>query len=71
MKNISEGKIRYPFSKCKNKKFHYKDIVMMFIEKYLNLFMHGEPYETMLEKMIGSTFSSNNIYAQVSGEGPK
>jgi len=40
--NISENKIRCPCAKCKNKKFHYKDVVMMhqlkrgFIEKYLN-----------------------------------
>jgi len=33
MKNISRGKIRCPYMKCKNKKFHHNDVVMMHLLK--------------------------------------
>jgi hypothetical protein len=36
-----------------------------FVEKYLYWFTHNEPYvpyKTMLEKIVGSTSSSSNIY---------
>jgi len=39
-----------------------------FVEKYLCWFAHGEPYvpyETMLERIIGSTSSSNNTHEVV------
>jgi hypothetical protein len=38
------------------------------MEKYLYWFAHGEPYvtyETMIERMIGSTFSSSNVHGVV------
>ena len=71
LKNISANEIRYPCVKCKNKMFHHKDIVMIhpfkkgFFKKYLYWYTYGEtyvPYETLLERMIGSTSSSSNIY---------
>jgi hypothetical protein len=39
-----------------------------FMEKYLCWFVYREPYvpyETMLERMIGSTFSSSNMHRVV------
>ena len=60
--------------KCKNKKFHHKDVVTMyllkkeFVEKYLNWFAHGEPYvpyEIMLEMIVSSTSASNNMHGFV------
>ena len=38
------------------------------MERYLCWFVHGEPYvphEIMVEKMIGSTSNSNNVYEVV------
>jgi len=38
------------------------------MEKYLCWFAHGKPYvpyETMIEMMVGSTFSSSNIFGVV------
>jgi hypothetical protein len=38
------------------------------MEKYLYWFAHEKPYvsyETMIEKMVGSTFSSGNMYGVV------
>jgi hypothetical protein len=35
------------------------------MEKYLYWFAYGEPYvpyETMVERIVGSTFSSRNVY---------
>jgi hypothetical protein len=33
LKNINDGKIRCPCVKCKNKKFHHKDVVTMHLLK--------------------------------------
>jgi hypothetical protein len=58
----------------KNKKFLDPDIVIMyllhkgFMEKYICLFAHGEPYalyETMVEMMVGSISSSSSVHAVV------
>ena len=41
-----------------------------FLEKYLCLFAHEEPYvpyDTMVEKIIGSTSSSSNVNGIVDG----
>jgi hypothetical protein len=74
MKNISRGGIRYPCKRCKNKKFFDTNVVEMhllqktFMEKYLCLFAYGEPYisyETMVERMIDSTFNSNNVHGVI------
>jgi len=38
------------------------------MEKYLCWFAHGEPYvpyETMVERIVGSTFSSRNVHGVV------
>jgi hypothetical protein len=38
------------------------------MDKYLCWFAHGEPYvpyETMVERMVGSTSSSSNVYRVV------
>ena len=73
-KNISEGKIKCLCVKCKNKKFLQSDVVMMhllkkgFVKKYLCWFAYGEPYapyETMIERIVGSISSSNNMYEVV------
>ena len=70
-KNISEGSIRYPFKRCKNKKFLDLDVVTIyllqkeFMKKYLCQFVYGEPYvsyEIMVERIVNSTFSSNNMH---------
>ena len=37
MKNISGDKISYLCTKCKNKKFHHKDVVTMYILKKKSL----------------------------------
>ena len=72
--NINGGGIRCPCKRCKNKKFFDPDIVMMnllqkeFVEKYLYWFAHEKPYvsyETMVEKTVGSTFSSSNVHEVV------
>jgi hypothetical protein len=56
--------------KCKTKKFHQLDVLMMhllrkgFVEKYLCWFAYEEPYipyKTMLERIVGSTSTFRNI----------
>jgi hypothetical protein len=73
-KNISECEIRFPCVKCKNKKVHYKNVMMMhlfkirFVEKYLCWFVYEEPYipnKSMLQMIIGSTSSSSYTYEVV------
>jgi hypothetical protein len=73
-KNISECEIRFSCVKCKNKKFHYKNVMMMylfkirFVEKYLYWFVYEEPYipnKSMLQMMIGSTSNSSYTYEVV------
>jgi hypothetical protein len=42
------------------------------MEKYLYWFAHGKPYvpyETMIQRMVESTFSSNNMYGVVDDHG--
>jgi hypothetical protein len=72
--NISWGGIRCPCKRFKNKKFLDLDIVTMnllqkeFVEKYLYWFVHEKPYvpyDTIVERMIGSTFSSSNVHEVV------
>jgi len=55
----------------KNKKFFYLNVVTMyllhkgFMEKYICLFAHGEPYalyETMVEMIVGSISSSSSVH---------
>ena len=39
-----------------------------FMKKYICWYAHGEPYvlhDIMVERMVGSTFSSNNVYRVV------
>jgi hypothetical protein len=63
------SEIRYPCVKYKNKKFHHKNIVMMyffkeFVKKYLCWYVHRElyvPHETMLKRILDLTSSSSNI----------
>jgi len=71
-RNISGEGIRYPCQRYKNKKFLDVDVVTIlllqkksFIEKYLCLYTYKKPYvphNTMIEKMVGSTFSSSNMH---------
>jgi len=70
LRNISGNSIKCPYKRCKNKKV-YLNIVTIhlqqerFIEKYLCWFAYREPhvsYKTMIEKIIGSTFSSSSVY---------
>ena len=71
LRNISGDGIKYLCVKCKNKKSHQSNDMMMhllkkrFLEKYLYWFTHGEPYvpyETILERIVGITSSSSNIH---------
>jgi len=73
-KNISGDSIRCTCKRCKNKKFLHLDVVTMyflqkrFMNKYLCWFAHEElyvPYKTMLERVIKSTSSSNNMHRVV------
>jgi len=70
-RNFTDGGIRCPCKKCKNKKFLHQDIVTMhlltkgFIEDYLCWYTHGElfvPNESMLERVVGSTSSASNMH---------
>ena len=74
LRNIRSGGIRCPRERCKNKKFLDPDVVTMhlqhneFMEKYMCWFAHGKPYvpyETMVERMVGSTYRSNNVHGVV------
>ena len=64
--------------RCKNKKFYNPYIVTMhllyiykkkkFMEKYLCWYTHRKLYvlyDTMVERMIGSTSNSNNVHEVV------
>ena len=70
-RNISGGGIKCPCRRCKNKKFLDPNVVTIhllqkrFMEKYLYWYTHGEPYvpyDTMLEKIVRSIYSSSNVY---------
>jgi len=73
MRNISGDNIRCSCKSCKNKNILDLDVITIhllqkkkrFMEKYLCWFAYGEPYvpyETMVERIVGSTFSSRNVY---------
>ena len=69
-KNIIGGGIRCRYNRYKNKKFLDLDVTIHllqkgFMEKYLSWLAHEEsyvPYETMVERTVGSTSSSNNLH---------
>jgi hypothetical protein len=74
MRNISGGGIRCPCKRCKNKKFLDPNVVTIhllhkrFVEEYLCWYAHKEsfvPHETMVERMIGSTFRASIVYGVV------
>ena len=74
LKNISGDGIRCICKRCKNKKILDPYIVMIhllhkgFIEEYLCWYAHREPFvphETMVERMVGSTSSANNVHRVV------
>jgi len=73
-RNFSGGGIKYPYRKCKNKKFLHPNIVTMhllhkgFVEDYLCWYTHGELFvrnESMVERMVESTFSASNVHEVV------
>jgi len=70
-RNFTDGGIRCPCRKCKNKKFLHQDVVTLhlltkgFMEDYLCWYAHGElffPNESMVEKVVGSTSNANNMH---------
>jgi hypothetical protein len=72
--NISGGDIRYPYRRCKNKKFLNLDVVIMHLLKkmlmeiYLCWFVHRKPYvphKTMIKRMVESTSSFSNVHGVV------
>jgi hypothetical protein len=73
-RNISGDGIRCPCKRCKNKTFFNPNIVTvpllqnMFMEKYLCWFALREPYvpyETVVERMVGSTSSFSNVHGVI------
>jgi hypothetical protein len=69
-RNFTDGGIRCPCRKCKNKKFLHQDVVTMhlltkwFMEDYLCWYAHEElfvPNESMVERVVGSTSSASNV----------
>jgi len=73
-KNFSGGGIRYPCMKCKNKTFLHPEVVTIhllhkwFMENYLCWYAHRELFvrnESMVERMVGSTFSASNVHGVV------
>jgi hypothetical protein len=77
-RNITGGNIMCSFKRCKNKKFLDPDIVTIhllhkgFMEEYLRWYANGEPFvprETMVERMIESTSSVNNVHEVVNNNG--
>jgi len=73
-RNFTDGGIRCPCRKCKNKKFLHSDVVTMhlltkrFIKDYMCWYAHGElfvpndPNKSMVERVVGSTFSASNMH---------
>jgi hypothetical protein len=66
--------IFYICKSCKNKKIINPDVVTMyllqkgFMEKYLCLLTYREPYvpyETMIERIVWSTYSSSNVHGVI------
>jgi hypothetical protein len=73
-RNFTNGDIRCPFRKCKNKKFMHQNVVTMhlltkgFMEDYLCWYAHGELFvlnKSMVEKVVGSTSSASNVHEVV------
>jgi len=73
-RNFTNGGIRCPCRKCKNKKFLHQDVVTMhlltkgFMEDYMCWYAHRElfvPNESMVERMVGSTSSASNVHKVV------
>jgi len=71
LRNFTNSDIRCPCRKCKNKKFLHQDVVKMhlltkgFMKDYLCWYAHGElfvPNESMVERLVGSTFSASNVH---------
>jgi len=71
LRNFTDGGIRCPCRKCKNKNFLHQDVVTMhlltkgFMEDYLCWYAHGElfvPNESMVERVVGSTSSAGNMH---------
>jgi len=69
--NFTDGGIRCPCRKCKNKKFLHQDVVTMhllskgFMEDYLCWYAHRElfvPNESIVERAVGSTSSASNMH---------
>jgi hypothetical protein len=75
LKNISGCGIRCPCKRCKNKRFLDADVIMIhllyikkFMEKYLCWFAHKKqyvPYKAMIERIVKSTSSSNNMHGVI------
>jgi hypothetical protein len=72
--NFTDGGIRCLYRKYKNKKFLHQDVVTMhlltkwFTKDYLCWYAHGElfvPNESMIERVVGSTFSGSNVHEVV------
>ena len=70
-RTFSGGGISYPCRKCKNKKYIHPNVVMMhllhkeFMEDYPCWYAHEELFvcnESMVERVVGSTFSSSNVH---------
>jgi len=73
-RNFTDGGIRCPCRKCKNKKFLHPDGVTMyllikgFIEDYRCWYAHEElfvPNKSMVERVVGSTSSASNVHKVV------
>ena len=73
-RNFTDGGIRCPCRKCKNKKSLYLIVVTMhlltkgFMEDYMCWYAHGElfvPNENMVERVDGSTSSASNVHEVV------
>jgi len=71
LRNFTNGGIRCPCRKYKNKKFMHQDVVTMhlltkgFMEDYLCWYAHGElfvPNKSMVERVVGLTSSASNVY---------
>jgi hypothetical protein len=70
-RNFTDGGIRCPCRKCKNKKFLHQDVVTMhlltkwFMEDFLYWYAHEELFvanESMVERVVGSTSSASKVH---------
>jgi len=69
--NFTDGGIRCPCRKCKNKKFMHQDVITMhlltkgFMKDYLYWYAHRElfvPNGSMVERVVGTTCSVSNMH---------